>query len=91
MQAIGQVLPRALAEIVRQAPLSAGKVDFAWRSAVGTAMARASAVRLEDGILLVETQTPQWATAIRRSSSIILRRLQGLLGEETVREIRLRA
>jgi predicted nucleic acid-binding Zn ribbon protein len=90
MQAIGQVLPRAIAEIVRQAPLSAGKVDFAWRSSVGTAMARASSVLLVDGVLIVETQTPQWAAAIRRASVTILRRLQDLLGAETIREIRLR-
>lgn len=90
MQAIGQVLPRALAQIVRDAPLSAAKVDFAWRSAVGTAMARVSAIRLEDGILLVEAQTPAWATAIMRSSPVILSRLQGMLGPDTIREIRLR-
>jgi predicted nucleic acid-binding Zn ribbon protein len=90
MQPIGQVLPRALAEIVRQAPLSNGKVDFAWRSAVGTAMSRASAVRLEDGVLLVEAQTSQWAAAIMRASPVILSRLHGLLGAEAVREIRLR-
>jgi predicted nucleic acid-binding Zn ribbon protein len=90
MQAIGQVLPRALAAIVRQAPLSPGKVDFAWRSSVGTTIARASSVLLVDGVLLVDTQTPQWAAAIRRSSKTILQRLQDLLGAETVRQIRLR-
>jgi len=90
MQPIGQVLPRALAEIVRQAPLSAGKVDFAWRSAVGTAMARVSHVRLEGSVLLVEAQTRQWAAAIMRSTPLILRRLQPMLGADTVREIRLR-
>lgn len=90
MQPIGQVLPRALAQIVRQAPLSAGKVDFAWRSAVGTAMARVSGVRLEGGILLVDAQTAQWAAAIMRSSPVILGRLQSMLGADTVREIRLR-
>ena len=45
MQPIAQVMPNALAEIVRQAPLSHGKVDFAWRTTVGPAMARVSAVR----------------------------------------------
>ena len=90
MQPIGQVLPRALAQIVRQAPLSAGKVDFAWRSAVGAAMGRVSAVRLEDGVLLVEAQTSQWAAAIMRSTPVILGRLQAMLGADTVREIRLR-
>ena len=91
MQPIGQVIPRALAQIVRQAPLSPGKVDFAWRSAVGTAMARSSAVLLDNGVLLVEAQTAQWASAIMRSSPVILSRIQGMLGPDAVREIRLRA
>jgi predicted nucleic acid-binding Zn ribbon protein len=90
MQPIGQVLPRALARIVRDAPLSAGKVDFAWRSAVGASMSRVSAVRLEDGVLLVEAQTPQWARAIMRSSPVILARLQAMLGPDTVHDIRMR-
>lgn len=91
MQPIGQVLPRALAEVVRRAPLSPGKVDFAWRSAVGTAMARVSAVHLlEDGVLLIEARTPAWGAAIMRSSQIILGRLQGLLGADAVHELRLR-
>jgi predicted nucleic acid-binding Zn ribbon protein len=90
MQPIGQVLPRALAQIVRQAPLSPGKVDFAWRSAVGSAIARVSGVRLEDGVLLVDTRHPQWAAAIMRSCPVILSRMQSMLGQEAIREIRLR-
>ena len=84
------VMPRALRQIVRAAPLSHGKVDFAWQVAVGAAMARASAVRLEDGILIVEAQTPQWGSAVMRASSTILSRLQGTLGADVVREIRVR-
>lgn len=90
MQQLGQVLPRVLSEVVRHAPLSAGKVDFAWKSAVGPAIGRASAVLLEDGVLLVDTQSAQWASAIQGSSRIILSRLQALLGDDVVREIRLR-
>jgi predicted nucleic acid-binding Zn ribbon protein len=90
MQPIGQVLPRALAEIVRQAPLSAGKVDFAWRSAVGPAMARTTVVRLEEGVLLVEAQTAQWGSAVMRASGMILTRLQSVLGADVVTAIRLR-
>ena len=90
MKPIGQVLPRVLAEIVRIAPLSHGKVDFAWQSAVGAAMSRSSAVRLEDGVLLVEAQTAQWAAAIMRASPVILSRLRNTLGPEAIREIRLR-
>lgn len=84
-------MPRALAEIVRQAPLSPGKVDFAWRTAVGTGMARVSAVRLEGGVLLVDAQTAQWSSAIRRSSRIILSRMQALLGDDVITDIRIRA
>ncbi|MGC4085778.1 MAG: DciA family protein [Vicinamibacterales bacterium] len=91
MQAIGQGLPKALADVVRQAPLSAGKVDFAWRAAVGPAMARVSAVRLEQDVLLIEAQTTAWGAAIMRSSPIILKRLQSVLGIDAVRELKLRA
>jgi predicted nucleic acid-binding Zn ribbon protein len=91
MQPIAQVMPRAIAAIVRQAPLSPGKVEFAWRSAVGTAVARASAVRLEGTVLLVDAQSAQWASAIMRSSAIILSRLQAVLGSDAVHEIRLRS
>ena len=90
MQPIGQVLPQALAGIVRQAPLSHGKVDFAWTAAVGPAMSRVSAVRLEDGLLIVEAQTPAWGSAIMRATPVILSRLRALLGPDTVRELRLR-
>jgi predicted nucleic acid-binding Zn ribbon protein len=53
-------------------------------------MARVSAVRLEDGVLLVEAQTIAWAAAIMRTTPMILGRLQSMLGADTVREIRLR-
>ncbi len=84
------VMPRVLGEIVRAAPLSHGKVEFAWQVAVGAAMARASAVRLEDGVLLVDAQTPQWGAAIRGASSVIVNRLHGTLGPGVVREIHVR-
>ena len=84
-------MPRALAEIVRQAPLSPGKVDFAWRTAVGAGMARVSAVRLDGGVLLVDAQTAQWSSAIMRSSRIILSRMQALLGDDVISDIRIRA
>jgi hypothetical protein len=90
MQPVAQVIPGALAGIVRQAPLSPGKVDFAWRSAVGSALARVSAVRLEDGVLLVEAQSAHWRAAIMRGSPLILSRLQALLGPDAVRTIQLR-
>ena len=91
MHSLAQVMPRTLAAILRDAPLSRGKVDFAWRTAVGPAMARASAVLLENEVLLVDAQSPQWGAAIQRGSAVIRGRLDGLLGSGVVREIRIRS
>jgi len=83
-------LPGALAELLRGTPLSAGKVSFAWRAAVGPAVERETSVRLEGGTLLVDAASAQWAREVRRSSSIILNRLKTLLGNDAVSEIRVR-
>ncbi len=90
MESTAKLMPKVLAQIVKDAPLSPGKVDFAWRTSVGAATARASAVRLEGHVLLVDTQSPQWASAIMRASPVILSRLREMLGRDTVTEIRLR-
>src|SRR5687768_11013969 len=91
MESIGRALPAVLSELLRNAPLSPGKVEFAWKAAVGSALQRATCVRLEDGVILVEATTRQWGREVMRSSPIILRRLQLLLGAEVVRAIRLRS
>lgn len=88
---IAQVIPGAVAELLRGAPLSRGKVDFAWRAAVGPAVQRVSAVRLENRVLLVEASGPQWSAELIRSSPAILRRMQRLLGDDVIREIFVRA
>ena len=84
-------VPRALAELLRDAPLSSGKVEFAWNASVGPALQRATAVRLEQGVLLVDPQTASWGNEVRRSSRIILRRMQTLLGDDVITEIVVRA
>ena len=92
MQPIGQGLPRVLVRVVRDAPLSPGKVEFAWKAAVGPAMGRVSAVCLDaDGVLLVEAQTREWRNAIGQASALILSRMQALLGDDAVRSLRLRS
>ena len=87
MQPLAQAIPRVLTELLRHHPLSPGKVDFAWKAAVGPAVHRATAVRLENGTLLVDAPTPQWRREVTRSSPLILRRLQTLLGEDAIREV----
>ena len=91
MQPLTQALPGALAELLRDTPLSSGKVSFAWRAAVGTAVERVTSVYLEDRVLIVEPVDAAWAREITRSSPVILIRLQTLLGQEVVTRIQVRA
>jgi predicted nucleic acid-binding Zn ribbon protein len=83
-------MPGALVELMRGAPLSAGKVGFAWRAAVGAAVGRMTSVRLEGGVLLVDAASAAWAREVTRSSPVILPRLQALLGQGAVASIRVR-
>ena len=90
MRALSHVIPDALLHLLRDVPLSGGKVDFAWRAAVGPAVDRATHVKLEGGVLLVETASAVWSREVMRSSPVILRRLQELLGPEAVERIEVR-
>lgn len=80
-------MPGALIELLRGTPLSDGKVTFAWKAAVGPAIDRVTNVKLERRVLLVETASAQWSTEVMRSSPVILKRLQSLLGAETIERI----
>jgi hypothetical protein len=83
-----RLIPAVVAEIIRKAPMSPEKVEFAWRAAVGPAVARVTHVRLDgDGSLHVTAREPHWQREVRRSSSLILARLERLLGPGTVARI----
>ena len=87
----GRVIPAVLSEVIRKAPLCPEKVDFVWRSAVGSAMARVTNVRLDDdGVLYVMAADAQWAQEVKRSSRLILARLATLLGPGVVKQIQIR-
>lgn len=87
MRPLSQAIPGALAELLREAPLSAGKVNFAWRAAVGANLDRATSVRIEGRVVVVEAASAQWAREITRSSDVILVRMKTLLGRDTVDRI----
>jgi len=91
MRPLASALPGALSQLLRDAPLSDGKVDFAWKAAVGPALERATAVKLEGATLIVEVTSAQWAKEIKRSNGVILARLQTLLGRKAVSRIQIRA
>jgi hypothetical protein len=85
-----RLIPSVVAEVVRQAPLCPEKVDFAWRAAVGSLMQRATTVRLDEhGALHVKATDAHWAREVKRSSKLILARLETMLGPGTVKRVRL--
>jgi hypothetical protein len=90
VRALSHLVPAGLAELLRTMPLSDGKVTFAWKTAVGPALERATAIRLVAGTLIVDASTPEWSREVRRSAGIILIRLKTLLGDETVQSIEVR-
>jgi predicted nucleic acid-binding Zn ribbon protein len=87
MKPLAHAVPGGLRQLLHNAPLSDGKVAFAWRAAVGAAFDRATAIKLESGTLIVETSSAQWAREIRRSHGVILSRLQAMLGEANITRI----
>jgi hypothetical protein len=90
MRPLGHAVPGALAVLLRDVPNSQGKVDFAWKAAVGAAVDRVTSVRLEHRVLLVEVPDRNWDREIARSTPVILARLQALLGRDAVTAIHIR-
>ena len=82
MLSIQQFSSGVLAEIIRRQPPSPARTSFAWQLAVGPALARATSVTLEDGVLVVRSADERWTREIRRAGDVVLTRLQNLLGPE---------
>jgi hypothetical protein len=76
-----------LADVIRRQPSSPARTTFAWQLAAGAALARSSAVVLQDGILTVRPKDQRWTRELERASPTILARLQHLLGPAAVRRI----
>ena len=90
MHSVGPLLSSVLPALLARAPLTPEKVEFAWRTVAGDAIARATRVELRDGILHVAANDPRWLSEIDRARTAILARLATLLGDGTVRVIRTR-
>ena len=77
-----------LADVLRRQPLSPAKVGFAWRTAVGPAVDRATRASLrDDGVLEVVAVDAHWKREVRRASALLSPRLARLLGEGIVKKI----
>ena len=80
-------MPTVLAEVLRKAPLTADKVAFAWRAAVGAAVDNASAIEWRGRVLHVRVKEAAWQREIERSASLIRARLDALLGTGVIRAL----
>ena len=76
-----------IAEVIRRQPASPARTTFAWTAAVGPALARSATVTLRNGVLTVRARDPRWAGEIQRAAETILKRMQHLLGRESVSTI----
>ncbi len=86
MHSLRDLTSGALAALLRQGEaLSQAKLEVAWHAAVGAALSKATTVRLQDpGIVEAKAADQRWHRELERSSSMILDRLNWLLGPGTV-------
>ena len=78
----------ALRALLRDQPLSEGKVSLAWSAAVGRTIDRVTSVSLTaDGTLTVRADDRRWAREIGRSTPLIATRVNHLLGDGIVKRI----
>ena len=78
----------ALQVLLRDQPLSKGKVSLAWSAAVGQTIDRVTSVSLAaNGTLKVRADNRHWAREIGRSTPLIATRVNHLLGDGTVKHI----
>jgi hypothetical protein len=88
---VQQFMPSALASVLRLAPMTPEKVAFAWRTAVGAAVDRASSVELRGSTLVVVVKSEQWRQEVSRSSGMIRSRVNLVLGDGVVSWIDVRS
>ncbi|MSO83776.1 MAG: DUF721 domain-containing protein [Acidobacteria bacterium] len=87
---VHDVMPEALAMVLRKAPLTPEKVAFAWRTAVGPAVDRVTTVELRGRVLHVRVKDAAWQPEVERSAYLIRTRLAALLGADVVRGLDVR-
>lgn len=83
LQPIGGILPGVLRSVLARQPMSPGKLAFAWRTAVGATIERATRVeRRADGIVEVQPASRQWWRELEAQRTLIEERLRTWLGDD---------
>jgi predicted nucleic acid-binding Zn ribbon protein len=88
MHSAASLLASVLPGLLQHAPLTPEKVAFAWRTVAGDAVARATSVRLGDGVLWVSAEDDGWLREVERAAVSLLPRMKALIGDDAVRVIR---
>lgn len=78
-----------LAGIIRRQPASKERTAFAWTVAVGPALAKCTSIELRDGVLIVRPRDARWAREVERARDTIVARMQHLLGDDALRDVRI--
>jgi len=90
MLPLQSAVPTVVADLLKRGEMSDEKMTFAWRTAVGSGIARVTTVRLAArGILEVVTADERWCRELKHSESVILARLESLLGKNVVTRFQL--
>ena len=82
MVPLQHVVPGAIVRIIAAQPHSAGKVEAAWRLAVGAGLARLTRARRDaGGVLWVDASDQHVVRALDSHRPLIEQRLRAMLGE----------
>jgi len=88
MIAAQHIVTSALQAMLRDQPLSDGKVSLAWSAAVGRTIDRVTSVSLAtDGTLRVRADDKHWTREVARSTPLIKSRVNQLLGDGVVKRV----
>jgi hypothetical protein len=86
MRPVSELVPTTLQRVLREQPLTDAKVQFAWRTSAGAAMARATSIELDPrGTLHVRVESPHWEAEVLRAAADLRTRLAGMLGPDVLR------
>ena len=88
MVPLQNAIPAVVAALLKTGPISDEKLAFAWKAVVGPTLARATTPRLGPrGVVQVSANDERWRGEVRRSATVILSRLQELVGRSVVTRV----
>ncbi len=90
MRRISEIIERIIETNPRLSKLKLFSVKTAWRKAVGEILEKkAKVVGFENGILFVECRDPLWLSEIHFRKKRIVEKMNAILGEGVVKDIRI--